>query len=97
MSFDLAVLILTAEGYLCHRSKYMIDDAFATMNKMGGKVARVWSSASQGCALCVEPELGRFNERALRQLDYVVCSAGWHHVRLILLFVDNCLNIPDDP
>ena len=69
-------------------SKYMIDDAFATMNKMGGRVARVWSSASQGCALCVEPELGRFNERALQQLDYVVYSAGQHHVRLILLFVD---------
>jgi len=70
-------------------SKPMIDDAFATMNKMGGKVARVWSSASQGCALCVEPELGRFNEAALRQLDYVVYSAGQHRVRLILLFVDN--------
>jgi mannan endo-1,4-beta-mannosidase len=69
-------------------SKYMIDDAFATMNKMGGRVARVWSSASQGCALCVEPELGRFNERALQQLDYVVYSAGQHHIRLILLFVD---------
>ncbi len=69
-------------------SKYMIHDAFATLNKMGGRVARVWSSASQGCALCVEPELGRFNERALRQLDYVVYSAGQHHVRLILLFVD---------
>jgi mannan endo-1,4-beta-mannosidase len=73
---------------LYYPSKYMIDDAFATLNKMGGGVARVWSSASQGCALCVEPELGRFNERALRQLDYVVCSAGQHHVRLILLFVD---------
>jgi mannan endo-1,4-beta-mannosidase len=58
------------------------------MNKMGGRVARVWSSASQGCALCVEPELGHFNEAALRQTDYVVYSAGQHHVRLILLFVD---------
>lgn len=69
-------------------SKYMIDDAFATMNKMGGRVSRVWSTGSQGCALCVEPELGKFNEAALKQIDYVVYSAGKHHVRLILLFVD---------
>ena len=69
-------------------SKTMVDDAFATLNKMNGTVARVWTSASQGCALCVEPELGKFNEAALKQLDYVVYSAGQHHVRLILLFVD---------
>ena len=69
-------------------SKPMIDDAFAALNKMNGTVTRVWSSASQGCSLCVEPELGKFNEAALKQLDYVVYSAGKHHIRLILLFVD---------
>jgi mannan endo-1,4-beta-mannosidase len=69
-------------------SKFMIDDAFATLNKMNGVVTRIWSSASQGCALCIEPERGKFNETALRQLDYIVYSAGQHHIRLILLFVD---------
>lgn len=69
-------------------SHQMIDNAFAALNAMNGTVTRVWSSASQGCALCVEPELGKFSEAALKQLDYVVYSAGKHHVRLILLFVD---------
>ena len=70
-------------------SHFMVDDAFATIGRMNGTVARIWSSASHGCALCVEPEPGRFNEGALRQLDYVVYSASQHNVRLILLFVDN--------
>jgi mannan endo-1,4-beta-mannosidase len=69
-------------------SKSMIDDAFAALHKMNGTVTRVWSSASQGCPLCVEPELGKFNEEALKQLDYAVYSAARHHIRLILLFVD---------
>ncbi len=69
-------------------SHTMVDNAFAALKQMNGTVTRVWSSASQGCALCVEPELGQFSEAALRQLDYVVYSAGKHHVRLILLFVD---------
>jgi len=69
-------------------SHRMVDDGFATLNKMNGTVTRVWSSASQGCALCIEPERGKFSEDALKQLDYAVYSAGWHHVRLILLFVD---------
>ena len=69
-------------------SHQMVDDGFATLNKMNGTVTRVWSAASQGCALCIEPERGKFSEDALRQLDYVVYSAGQHHVRLILLFVD---------
>lgn len=92
---NLDYLALAADSFgkigatdIYYPSKQMIDDAFATLNKMNGKVTRVWSSASQGCALCIEPERGKFNETALRQLDYVVYSAGKHHIRLILLFVD---------
>ena len=92
---DLDYLALASDSFgkigaadIYYPSHQMIDDAFATLNKMNGTVTRVWSSASQGCALCVEPEQGKFNEAALKQLDYVVYSAGKHHVRLILLFVD---------
>jgi len=92
---NLDYLALAADSFgkigatdIYYPSKQMIDDAFATLNKMNGTVTRVWSSASQGCALCIEPERGKFNETALRQLDYVVYSAGKHHIRLILLFVD---------
>ena len=92
---NLDYLALAADSFgkigatdIYYPSKQMIDDAFATLNKMNGTVTRVWSSASQGCALCIEPERGKFNEAALRQLDYVVYSAGKHHIRVILLFVD---------
>ena len=92
---NLDYLALAADSFgkigatdIYYPSKQMIDDAFAALNKMNGTAARVWSSASQGCPLCIEPERGKFSETALRQLDYVVYSAGKHHVRLILLFVD---------
>ena len=92
---DLDYLALASDSFgkigvtdMYYPSKFMIDDAFATLNKMNGAVTRVWSSASQGCSLCIEPERGRFNETALQQLDYVLYSAAQHHIRLILLFVD---------
>ena len=70
-------------------SKLMIDDAFNTVVKMNGTVVRVWSAGCQGTALSIEPELGKFNERALQQLDYVIFSANRHGLRLILPFCDN--------
>ena len=70
-------------------SKWMIDDAFDTVVKMNGTVARVWSAGCQGTPLSIEPELGKFNERALQQLDYVLDSAKRHGIRLILPFCDN--------
>jgi len=76
-----------SESY--YPSKVMIDDAFKTLQKMNGTVARVWSAGCQGTPLSIEPELGKFNERALRQLDYVLVSAKRHGIRLILPFCDN--------
>ena len=92
---NLDYLVLASDSFgkfgsddMYYPSKYMVDDAFQTLENMGGLVSRVWSSASQGCKICIKPALGKFNEEALRQLDYVVYSAGEHHIRLILLFVD---------
>lgn len=68
-------------------SHWAIDDAFETLHKMGGTVARVYSAGTQGSPLAIEPELGVFNEAALRQLDYVIKSAGEHGIRLDLVLV----------
>lgn len=68
-------------------SEFAVDDAFETLRRMGGTVARIYSAGSQGSPLAIEPSLGKFNERALRQLDYVVKSAGDHGVRLDLVLV----------
>jgi len=70
-------------------SEGMIDNAFETVVRMNGNVARVWSAGCQGTPLSIEPELGKFNERALQQLDYIVDSARRHNIRLILPFCDN--------
>lgn len=70
-------------------SRGMIDNAFETVVRMNGTVARVWSAGCQGTPLSIEPELGKFNERALQQLDYVLDSASRHNIRLILPFCDN--------
>jgi mannan endo-1,4-beta-mannosidase len=68
-------------------SHWAIDDAFETLHKMGGTVARVYSAGTQGSPLAMEPELGVFNEEAFKQLDYVIKSAGEHGIRLDLVLV----------
>ena len=68
-------------------SHWAVDDAFETLRKMGGTVARVYSAGTQGSPLAMEPELGVFNEEAFKQLDYVVKSAGEHGIRLDLVLV----------
>jgi len=70
-------------------SRWMIDDAFATLVKMNGTVARVWSVGCQGTPLSIEPELGKFNEEALQQVDYILDSAKRHGIRLVMTLCDN--------
>lgn len=68
-------------------SHWAIDDAFEKLHKMGGTVARIYSAGTQGSPLAIEPSLGVFNEDALKQLDYVIKSAGEHGVRVDLVLV----------
>src|SRR5882757_6613401 len=52
-------------------SHYEVDDAMATAKEMGGTVVRSQTMGdSVGCAACIEPELGRFNEEAFAHIDY---------------------------
>ncbi len=52
-----------AESY--YPSKRAIDDAFDTLVKMNGTVARVWSAGCQGSPLSIQPAPGKANQRAL--------------------------------
>ncbi len=81
------VISITGKIDAYYPSHWAIDDAFETLHKMGGTVARVYSAGTQGSPLAIEPELGVFNEDALKQLDYIVKSAGDHGIRLDLCLV----------
>src|SRR5579871_1259658 len=70
-------------------SDFAVDDAFETLQKMGGKLARVYSAGTVGSPLAIEPALGHFNEKALTRLDYVIKSAGDHGIRVELVLVDS--------
>jgi len=89
LASDRYSLIVSIRGKIdaYYPSKFAIDDAFETLRKMGGTVARVYSAGTQGSPLAIEPSLGVFNERALQQLDYVIKSAGDHGIRLDLVLV----------
>lgn len=81
------IISITGKIDAFYPSKFAIDDAFETLRKMGGTVARVYSAGTQGSPLAIEPERGVFNERALEQLDYVIKSASEHGIRLDLVLV----------
>jgi mannan endo-1,4-beta-mannosidase len=89
LASDRYSLIISITGKIdaYYPSKFAIDDAFETLHKMGGTVARVYSAGTQGSPLAIEPELGVFNQDALKQLDYVIKSAGDHGIRLDLVLV----------
>jgi mannan endo-1,4-beta-mannosidase len=72
-------------------SRFEIDDAFATAAEMGAKVVRAQTIGDTvGCPLCIEPELGRFNDDAFQAADYAVATAAKHHMRLIIPLIGDC-------
>jgi mannan endo-1,4-beta-mannosidase len=65
-------------------SHYEVDDAMATAREMGATVVRSQTMGdSAGCAACIEPELGRFNEEAFAHIDYALASARAHGIKII--------------
>ncbi len=78
---------LGGDGYPSH---FRVDDALATAHAMGATVVRAHTlGISAGCALCVEPALGHFNDGALAHIDYAVKAARDHGIRLIVPLTDN--------
>src|SRR5580700_2338900 len=89
---------LGLEGYGPHdpmgpryASRFEIEDAFATAAEMGARVARAQTMGDTvGCPLCVEPELGKFNEAAFQASDYALAAAKRNGVRIIIPLVGDC-------
>jgi hypothetical protein len=64
-------------------SRYEVDDALATAHEMGATVMRAQTLGDTvGCAQCVEPKLGQFNQAAFAQMDIVVAEARRYGIKL---------------
>jgi mannan endo-1,4-beta-mannosidase len=89
---------LGLEGYGPHDAmgpryptRFEIDDAFATSAEMGARVVRAQTMGDTvGCALCVEPEEGQFNEAAFQASDYALLVARRHNMKIIVTLVGDC-------
>jgi mannan endo-1,4-beta-mannosidase len=65
-------------------SHYEIDDALATARELGARVVRSQTMGdSVGCADCIEPALGRFNDAAFERIDYALAAARKTGIRII--------------
>lgn len=77
------LFILAAEG-----NKAAVDDAFKQARVMGMTAARTWAhSITQMLPFQTAP--GKYDEKGLQALDYVLDSASRNGIQLILSFVDN--------
>lgn len=89
---------LGLEGYGPHDpmgprypSHFEIDDAFATAAEMGARVVRSQTMGDTvGCARCIEPEEGKFNESAFQASDYALLVARQHGMKVIVSLVGDC-------
>src|SRR5271167_1918775 len=89
---------LGLEGYGPHDpmgprypSRFEIDDAFATAAEMGARVARAQTMGDTvGCAVCIEPEEGKFNESAFQASDYALLAAHRRGMKVIISLVGDC-------
>src|SRR5277367_325956 len=89
---------LGLEGYGPHDpmgprypSRFEIDDAFATAAEMGARVVRAQTMGDTvGCALCVEPEQGKFSEAGFQASDYALVAAKRNGMRIIITLIGDC-------
>jgi mannan endo-1,4-beta-mannosidase len=68
-----------------HRpTDFEIDDALATAQQLGATVVRSQTMGdSVGCAVCIEPARGVFNQAGFEATDYALASARAHGIRII--------------
>ncbi len=65
-------------------SNYEVEDVLDTVRELGATVVRSQTMGdSVGCALCIEPEPGRFNPTALERIDYALREARERGIRII--------------
>jgi mannan endo-1,4-beta-mannosidase len=78
-----------------HPTRFEIDDAFATAAEMGARVVRSQTMGDTvGCALCIEPEEGKFNEAAFQATDYALLAARRHGMKIIVTLIGDCATCP---
>ena len=71
-------------------SQFRVNDGLDAAKEMGLTVIRSHDlGISTGCANCIEPSLGVFNETALEHDDYVIKAAADRGLRLIIPLTDN--------
>ncbi|HST24580.1 MAG TPA: hypothetical protein VLJ76_01170 [Gaiellaceae bacterium] len=67
-----------------YASRFEVDDALTTAKEMGVRVVRSQTLGdSVGCALCLEPSLGVFNQAAFARADYVLAAARARGIKVI--------------
>lgn len=67
-----------------YASNFEIDDALTTAKEMGVRVVRSQTMGdSVGCALCLEPALGQFNQAAFERIDYALRAARTRGIKVI--------------
>ena len=68
-----------------------IDDAFATAAEMGARVVRSQTMGDTvGCALCIEPEEGKFNDAGFQATDYALMAAHRRGMKIIVTLIGDC-------
>jgi len=78
------------DGARTYPTPFRIDDALNVASEMGLTVVRANSlGVSVGCALCIEPAPGVFNNTAFQHIDYAIHAAKAHGLRLIIPLTDN--------
>jgi len=89
---------LGLEGYGPHDpmgprypSRFEIDDAFATAAEMGARVVRSQTMGDTvGCARCIEPEEGKFNDAGFQSTDYALLAAHRRGMKIIVTLIGDC-------
>jgi hypothetical protein len=69
-------------------SRFEIDDALTTAKLLGATVVRSQTLVdSVGCAACIEPALGRFDDSAFASSDYALAAARARGLKVIATIV----------
>jgi mannan endo-1,4-beta-mannosidase len=93
---------LGLEGYGPHDpigprypTRFEIDDAFSTAAEMGARAVRSQTMGDTvGCALCIEPEEGKFNDAGFQATDYALLAAHQRGIKIIVTLIGDCATCP---
>lgn len=80
---------LTDSGGATYPTKYRIDNGLQSAKNAGLTVIRSHTlGISVGCARCVEPTLGTFNDAAFQSADYAIYRAGQLGLKVMIPLTD---------